>query len=241
MTQIDFNMRVPVIPRGQAAPVGRGVPVRPGAAQADPVDLSAFIPPITVERCWFNELSTGAGLTPATGEAAWYGLKRIEVNAGGESFGLVRIDGTVSAADITGAAVSPSGGTVQAWGSADGSGMNAAIIIGRNLPMVVGQWRSARVFAPGFGSQAFHLVNPVNPPEYLKVIQIPPGDFLADVPPKLYLPTVFPMGAAWFNVGDSLDVAVVVGQNLTASRVLVGNAMIELFVQPRYSGRRWGA
>lgn len=204
--------------------------------------LVELLPQYITRRAWFTEIATAGGPTIATGHSAWYGLRRIDVaGAIGEDLGLFGTRFEMLPCNTNGA-VAASAGTAGSWGDAKGN--KAAIVVGKNLPITLNAWSSAKAFIPGVewatAGTAGLLVEDQEGPEILGSRGFPPGT-LNDTAPQRHVDPI--VSAPWvspFRESDFLDVALVVNKAQFdtmkgSSHIVVGFAHMTLFLGRAYS------
>lgn len=194
--------------------------------------LASQLPTFATEMVYFNQITVPDGMAATAGQSAVYGLRRVRVPADtGEEIGFLGADFHLLPADSSGVATPVGGMAALAWG--DTSGLSAAIIIGRNLDMVEGQWKSATVYLPGLEQAAHCFTSRAGQPRYLVTRWFPAGKW-NDTAPNKYQQFVPVAGYVdRITRDETLDVALVVrgSQIVNASgqpKAIVGLAAMNL-------------
>lgn len=220
----------------------------PAAAAPQARQFSERLPQAQKLRVWFSRLDVPASIsaTLVSRMPVIYGLHRIVADRElTDALVLTGAEMTLAPSDVNGvgipddtpdgdAGVPASGGanTALAWG--DLRGRSAAIIVGINLPMTVGVWRSAEIGVPGIQNSGVCRATSGRP-DYLIVQHFPPGHFGDSTSPNIYPRWTFAPTIVRIPPGASLDVALVCRRSHVSvggvnPRVICGHADIALTI-----------
>lgn len=164
--------------------------------------LTDLFPTYLPVVCGFESIPVPDQTTFNATESAWFGLAKfvvgvppIEQDCYLDYFATQLNPPETSAAGLN---------TV--WGTTSGTG--AAIVIGTNLPSVLGAWSSAPCAIPGLETGINVFADSVS--RFAAVVTFPTGDFGDTAPNKPFLP--IPLGkVAWrFRQGENIDIALIV-------------------------------
>lgn len=203
-------------------------------------------PVVRPERAFFCQIPIlAAGTGTNSGEAAWYGLRRLKVpyDTGGE-VSLSGLWARMLPPDY-GAAGNPNT-TPLAWGTARGGG--AAIVVGVGLPIQLGAWTSAAAYIPDLDSSSANNATldsgRFTPPNNQIVIPFPPGNFDSSASAPNIFAGPIPMmgGAIRVTVNQTLDVAFVVGRQYVTgqtNKIIYGLGDVTMFLSPVDIEARW--
>lgn len=227
-----FNLRSQV---GVTPPSPNDAPAPTRALPRSP--FTDLLPSARMVLAFFQTIGVTLPAAPTSDVAAWYGLRRLnvvedtgqEITVFGARFELLPCN--------TGATAIDGAANGIAWG--DARGVTAAIVIGRRLPIQVGQWKYAPCFLPAIGLAAESGtaddtgVRNAGQADYLHVETFPTGAFGDATPNKL---------AEYRNIspynnrvrdGDTLDVALVMRKSYVGgqtNKVIQGYARVELYI-----------
>lgn len=192
--------------RGEASPP-RGNPrgVLAGGGRSPLVEL---FPEARTADAYFVEAPIQSGFTVNSGDSAWFGLQRLEVDTDtGQEVALTQLRATLMATDPNADGGPSNAGTPVGWGSVYGH--QAAIVVGFNLPIVKDQWTSAPAAIAGVEDDGLGELAEEGLSRYIWWSKFPPGVIEATnkvelTDNKSWVPTQFrcPLGAR-------LDVALV--------------------------------
>lgn len=195
----------------------------PGTGSATPTEKqpapwrsrSRFVdelPQFVVMRGYFASISVAAP-TINTGEAAWFGLRRIIAGRDiAQEFSLTGVAMTLLPTDSAGGGLTGYTSPL-AWG--DTRGITAAMVVGKSLPIKEQDWTSAVAYLPGinFGlatQSAASKLSSASIREYDVEQSFPTGTFRDTAPNKPPLRWSFAPHVKRFRRGEALDIALVV-------------------------------
>lgn len=169
--------------------------------------------------------------TIATGQAAWYGLRKINVRkALGQEIRVLGVHYYLLPTNPNGTPLNGAA-TPLAWG--DAQGLTAAIVVGVNLPSQLNSWISAPAYIAGIDAIAVSpatssRVTGANVPRYIVApIRFPTGTF-DQATPNINAGFITLEGDQYpVRAGETLDVALVVGRDaITGTGQFCGFAQV---------------
>jgi len=198
-----FNDRIkpsPAIPPQAATPT----PPAPALRRAGRSPLADILPTFETLAGWFRAIEVDAPSIP-TGNFAWFGLSRTIIHAtNDQEIWLAGITAELMPPDVDGAA----GGSALAWG--ESTGLGAALVVGANLPIQLGQWTASPATVAGLGDSAINTVGTQCRP--LWSTTFPTGKMTDSTPNKWHIAKNFAPLVYRFAAGSSLDIALVVNR-----------------------------
>jgi hypothetical protein len=221
-------------PTGRADVAGTGTATPSGAGRRAAEDLARTIgrsplvnilPPVRMELAGATWIAVPSGLVAPSGSAAWYGLRRLTIGPSRADLQLTAVAMTLLPPDTVGGAFGgsplPTLFPFRAWG--DSTGLGAAVVVGRNLPIEPNAWTFNPAGIPGIDwggggiQQQASLTSLNSMPDYIAVGTFPTGSLRDVAPNKVWARWNFQPHAHRVTEGQTLDVALVVRSGTVAA------------------------